>query len=154
MIDSTAQRALLSRYPTGVAVVCTRSGARDIAITVNSFASVSLDPPLILWSIGKASDRYDAFRDAQSFTVNILAAGQESIAQRYAVQSAIEPGDLVDETNSPPRIAGVIGTLECRRYAVYPGGDHDIIVGEITAIHEGRDAGALTFFKSEYGRIG
>ncbi|HAQ34398.1 MAG: flavin reductase [Maricaulis sp.] len=154
MIDSTEQRALLSRYPTGVAVVCTRTASQNLAITVNSFASVSLDPPLVLWSIGKASDRYEVFRSAQVFTVNILAAGQEAIAQRYAFQGVIDPSDLEPGTHGGPRIAGSAGALECRQFALHPGGDHDILVGEITSLHEGKGVGSLTFYNSGYGRIG
>ena len=154
MIDSTAQRALLSRYPTGVAVVCTRTGSENVAITVNSFASVSLDPPLILWSIGKASDRYEVFRTAKAFSVSILAAGQDAIAQRYAFQGALDAADIDSGAGELPRIAGASGVLECRQHAVHPGGDHDILVGEITAIHEGTDIGSLTFYNSGYGRIG
>lgn len=154
MIDTTAQRALLSRYPTGVAVVCAMTGDGPVAITVNSFASVSLDPPLVLWSIGKASDRYDVFRTARDFTINILSAGQAALAQRYAQTGRMEPSDWEAAGNGAPRLTGAAGTLECRQHAVHAGGDHDILVGEITALHEGIDAPSLTFFKSEYGNIG
>lgn len=154
MIDSTAQRALLSRYPTGVTVVCTQTGDGPVAITVNSFASVSLDPPLILWSIGRDSDRYDIFRDARHFTVNILSAEQAELAQRYAQNGSMREGDWSPAGNGAPRLDGAAGTLECRQHAVHPGGDHDILVGEVTALHSGDEAGSLTFFKSGYGRIG
>lgn len=154
MIDPIAQRALLSRYPTGVAVVCAMAEGRPVGITVNSFASVSLDPPLVLWSIGKASDRYDVFRDAKVFTINILAADQEKLAQRYALQSDLSEGEWEAAKNGAPRLKGVAGTLECRQHAVYPGGDHDILVGEITGLHEGPAGPSLSFYKSGYGRIG
>lgn len=154
MIDPIAQRALLSRYPTGVTVVCTMAGDEPVAITVNSFASVSLDPPLCLWSIGKTSDRYRIFRDAKAFTVNILAADQRELAERYALQPVMNDGDWVAAENGAPRLSGAAGALECRQYAVHPGGDHDILVGEITAIHVGPDGGSLSFYKSGYSRIG
>ncbi|MEN0652100.1 MULTISPECIES: flavin reductase family protein [Hyphobacterium] len=154
MIDTTAQRALLSRYPTGVTVVCTMTDAGPIGITVNSFASVSLDPPLVLWSIGKASDRYEAFRSAKAFTINILNADQADLAQYYAQNSMLIDGQWEIAGNGAPRISGAAGTLECCQHAVHPGGDHDILVGEVTALHQGPAAASLTFFKSGYGRIG
>jgi flavin reductase (DIM6/NTAB) family NADH-FMN oxidoreductase RutF len=154
VIDTSAQRALLSRYPTGVTVVCAMTEAGPVGITVNSFASVSLDPPLVLWSIGKASDRYQSFRSAKVFTINILTADQAELAQHYAQNSMLIDGHWTMAGNGAPRICGAAGTLECRQYAVHPGGDHDILVGEVTALHEGPAAQSLTFFQSGYGRIG
>lgn len=154
MIDTTAQRALLSRYPTGVTVVCAMTDAGPIGITVNSFASVSLDPPLVLWSIGRTSDRYEAFLSAKVFTINILTAEQAALAQHYAQNAMLVDGHWTMASNGAPRISNAAGTLECRQHAVHPGGDHDILVGEVTALHEGPAAASLTFFKSGYGRIG
>jgi flavin reductase (DIM6/NTAB) family NADH-FMN oxidoreductase RutF len=77
-------RDALGRYPTGVALVTLMAEGRALAMTVNSFASVSLDPPLILWSVDRKSGRYELFRDAPHFAVNVLAADQEGLSNACA----------------------------------------------------------------------
>ncbi len=127
-------RAALGRYPTGVTVVTARSpDGAPVGMTVNSFASVSLDPPLVLWSVGDDASCAEVFAKAPRFAVNILAADQEHLARRFALPDS----DRFDgvETRAGladiPLIGGALTVLECRLDAVYPGGDHRILLGRV-----------------------
>lgn len=153
MQTSRAFRDALGRFPTGVALVTILENGAARAMTINSFASVSLDPPLILWSLAQDSQRYEPFLRAEAFAINVLAADQQALSNACArdddlAQSGAEwsPGK-----NGAPLVEGAIARFECRRFAVHPGGDHDIIVGEVTAFDTPRDAAALMFHRSGYG---
>lgn len=152
MVDPREFRDAMSRYPTGVTLVAARHEGTGLAMTVNSFASVSLDPPLILWSVGRDTERYEAFAAAERFSVNILRDTQMDLAQRYAIDASLDPADWTGRDDDVPALKHALARLICRRYAVYPGGDHDIIVGEVVQVDCGPDTGALTFFRSHYGR--
>lgn len=148
-----AYRDALGVYPTGVALVTLMHEGRARAMTVNSFASVSLDPPLILWSIAKDSARYRTFLNAAVFAVNVLAADQGPLATACAQDDDLEtagahwtPGE-----GGAPLVGGAVAQFECMREAVHPGGDHDIIVGRVSGFHQPHAGPALVFHRSAYG---
>ena len=145
-------RDALGLYPTGVALVTVMNAGSARAMTVNSFASVSLDPPLILWSVAKDSARYDLFVNARAFAVNVLAADQEALASACAQNDDLEAGGGSWTTGSggAPLVEGAVARFECVREAVHPGGDHDIIVGRVTDFDRPRAAPALVFHRSAY----
>jgi flavin reductase (DIM6/NTAB) family NADH-FMN oxidoreductase RutF len=153
--DSSAFRAALGTFPTGVAVVTATVGAHPMGITVNSFTSVSLDPPLVLWCIDRDSDRFRTFTTAKGYTISVLGTGHESVSARLAKQGehrldgvALEPTEL-----GPPALADALAVFECLHEAVYKGGDHAILVGRVVRFHR-HDAGApLVFFKGKYGAL-
>lgn len=147
-------RDALSRYPTGVAIIACYERSRAHAITVNSFASVSLDPPLILWSIEKASERWRVFADAERFSVNVLAADQQALASYCAGSSDLAASGAVFETGPAPRLEGAVARFDCTRFAVHPGGDHEVILGRVNAMDALRDAPSLVFHRGEYGQAG
>jgi 4-hydroxyphenylacetate 3-hydroxylase, reductase component len=152
--DTRSFRQALGQYATGVAVVTARDGdGRPVGMTINSFASVSLDPPLILWSVQLDASQAEAFRAAERFAICVLGADQELDARRFAGAEADRfPTDpaLVD-AHGVPLIAGARAQFSCRRWAVYPGGDHDIIVGEVD--HFTVQAGAgLLFHQGRFAR--
>ncbi|MGK2286951.1 flavin reductase family protein [Pedomonas sp. V897] len=133
-IDPRAFRTALGRYPTGVAVVTALDAAgRPVGMTINSFASVSLEPPLVLWSVQRTTPSSEAFRKAPRFAICVLAADQEDMALRFARTDENKFRDLTVETGlgGLPLIPGALATFECRTWAVYPGGDHEILVGEV-----------------------
>ena len=132
-------RSALGQFATGVAVITTRDAAgMDIGITVNSFSSLSLDPPMILWSIGHDSKSLDVFAMHSRFAVNVLARHHEDLARHFAV-SARDQFDTVPASGLPvrrglgeiPLIGGSMCYLECRVDALLPGGDHTIVVGRV-----------------------
>lgn len=132
-------RAALGQFATGVAVITVRDqSGEDIGMTVNSFSSVSLDPPLILWSIGHTSKSLDAFAMHTRFAVNILGAGQEDVARHFAASgrdqfSGTPAGGLPLRRGlgDVPLLGGCPSYFECRLDALLPGGDHTILVGKV-----------------------
>lgn len=137
--DARGFRDALGRYVTGVALVISRNANGAVAgMTINSFASVSLDPPLVLWSMRRDSASAGIFRTARHFTVSILGAEHAEIARRCARTDDDKLGglDLVDAASGIPRLADAAVWFDCAVWAVHPGGDHDVFIGRV------RDFGA------------
>ncbi len=153
--DARALRQALGSFPTGVAVVTAGEG-KHVGITVNSFTSVSLDPPLVLWCIDRNSNRFEAFTQATAFTISILGAAHEAVSSRLATPGShhLEGIDLLPTELGPPALADALAWFACRREAVYEGGDHLILIGRV--IHFARhEAGTpLVFFRGRYGALG
>jgi flavin reductase (DIM6/NTAB) family NADH-FMN oxidoreductase RutF len=150
---STKFRDAMSRYPTGVTVVAAYYKGRAVGITANSFASVSLEPPLVLWSVARNAERAPAFLAAMSYSISFLNQDQADIAQFCAENDELPEGKWSENRYGFPIIDGANTVLDCRQFAVYPGGDHDIIVGEVVGISIADQSGALTFYKSDYGKL-
>lgn len=132
--DKRQFRNLLGQFATGVAVITgTGPDGRRIGVTVNSFSSVSLDPPLVLWSIATESANLAAFGLDTVFAVNILASDQEKVARQFARSSddKFSGLDVRPGLEGVPLIEGCVAYLECRVQAHYPGGDHVIILGAV-----------------------
>ena len=153
MSPSQSFREAMSRYPTGVTVVTAYHDGKAYGITANSFASVSLKPPLVLWSIAKSADRADIFLAAKSYAICFLGKAQADIARFCAENDRLPDGQWSENRHGFPVIDGAGAVLACRQHAVYPGGDHDIILGEVMGISVNEDAGALTFHRSRYGQL-
>jgi 3-hydroxy-9,10-secoandrosta-1,3,5(10)-triene-9,17-dione monooxygenase reductase component len=130
-------RNTLGQFATGVTAMTTLapSGER-IGITVSSFNSLSLDPPLILWSLARSASSFSCFQVRQPFAVNVLSADQEQLARQFARVGVekFEGVGLHTGLNQVPLIEGCVVYLECLTEARYPGGDHDIIVGRVRRI--------------------
>ena len=150
MIDSREFRDALGRYPTGVTIVSAFHEGRAVGMTVNSFASVSLDPPLVLWSIECETERYAMFRHAQTYAINVLAADQAGLAHACALQPDLRNCHALWTGEQAPLIDGAVAHFVCRQSAVHRGGDHDIIVGEVIDLDTPRDVPALVFYTSTY----
>jgi len=152
-LDPAAFRKALGQFPTGVAVVTAAHDGRAIGMTANSFSSVSLDPPLVLWSVAKSSPSHDAFVASDAFAVHFLGADHRDLALRFG-----RPGDKFaglahapGETGAP-LIEGLAPIFECRAWARYPGGDHTILVGEVMRMVE-RNHEPLLFHSGQLRRI-
>ncbi len=129
-------RAALANFATGLAVITTLdSQGNPFGMTVNSFNAVSLDPPLVLWSIGLRAHSLQIWRAASSFAVNILAADQEPLCRHFSsrIDDRFAGIDWAPGRDGLPLLAGTVASFECRFWARYPGGDHEIMVGEVTA---------------------
>ena len=131
----TEYRRALAQFATGVTIVTTRTArGAPTGLTVNSFNSVSLDPPLILWSLSLKAGALPAFRDCASYAINVLAADQLDIAKRFASRGV----DRFDGTpwhtglQDLPVINGSVATLIARNRNQHIEGDHVIFVGEVT----------------------
>ena len=150
--QSTGFRAALGQFATGVTVVTTRSENGDwIGLTANSFNSASLDPPMVLWSLKNDSQNFDVFADASHFAVNVLAAGQVEVSQRFSrnVEDRFAGLECSQGINGLPLIAGCAATFQCRNVHRYSGGDHAIFVGEVLEF-EVSERTALVFHRGGY----
>jgi flavin reductase (DIM6/NTAB) family NADH-FMN oxidoreductase RutF len=155
--DSRAFRQALGCFPTGIAVMTANSDeASHIGITVNSFTSVSLDPPLVLWCIDRRSGRYPAFAQAAGFTVSILAAGHKAVSTRLATagEHTLENSELVPTELGPPALKDALAVFECARESVQDAGDHAILIGRVLRFARNDGVGApLVYFQGKYGAL-
>jgi 3-hydroxy-9,10-secoandrosta-1,3,5(10)-triene-9,17-dione monooxygenase reductase component len=154
--DPREFRDALGNFVTGVTIVTTRDAAgADVGLTANSFNSVSLDPPLVLWSLALSSSSLPAFRQAPWWAVHILAAGQESLSARFA-KRGIDKFASLPLSRGPgeiPLLDGCTARFICRTAYEHEGGDHAIFVGEVhefdraghspLVYHQGRYAGVI-----------
>ena len=153
-IDQRELRDALGQYATGVTVVTTLTGDGPLGITANSFASVSLDPPLVLWAPARRSQRFPAFQKASHFAIHVLTEGQRWLADRFARTGGDFEGiDTVAGLGDSPLINGCAARLECAHAAQYEGGDHLIMVGEVLRLEQGGGA-PLVFHCGSYRGLG
>lgn len=139
-----AFRDALGQFATGVTLVTAMSDGAPLGITANSFAALSLDPPLVLWSPALSSSRYAAFAAAEHFAVHILAADQAEICRSFTKSGSF--GDLPHGLTGEgvPVIADSLARFDCVQHATHEGGDHRIIVGRVLRV-ETREAAPLVF---------
>jgi flavin reductase (DIM6/NTAB) family NADH-FMN oxidoreductase RutF len=173
--DIKGLRDALGFFPTGIAVMTAapaadaanstpaadaanpiRQEASHIGITVNSFTSVSLDPPLVLWCIDRRSRRYPHFAQAPGFTVSILASGHRAVSARLAGagEHNLDGIALIPTELGPPALADSLAIFECARESVQDAGDHAILIGRVLRFACRDGAGApLVYFRGRYGAL-
>ena len=153
--DTKAFRQALGAFPTGVAVVTATTEAEPVGITVNSFTSVSLDPPLVLWCLKNDSQRFTSFVEAGHYTISILGTEHEDVSSRLAKQGEHRLHDmgLMATELGPPALADALAVFECEAYAMHDAGDHKILIGRVLRFAR-RDAGApLVYHRGRYGAL-
>ena len=146
-------RGALGRFATGVTIVTALNPeGKPIGVTISSFNSVSLDPPLILWSLSKNSPKLEAFRQASHYTINILAADQRVLSNRFASRAEDRFADVpvLEGLGGVPRIDGCCAWFECTHESQYPGGDHLIFIGHVERFAQGDATSPLVFFDGAY----
>jgi flavin reductase (DIM6/NTAB) family NADH-FMN oxidoreductase RutF len=149
--DSASFRAALGAFVTGVTVITTDSPDGPIGIVANSFASVSLDPPLVLWSPAKSSRRFEYFADARRFAIHVMAADQQDIcAAVLESKTAVRSVPTHLSHCGMPIIEGALATFECNLEATHDAGDHVIVVGRVTKAHYA-EGEPLVFLGGKYG---
>jgi len=156
-MDSIELRNALGRFATGVCVITAApEGFEPFGMTVNSFSSLSLDPPLVLWSIQKNSDCMAAFDAADGYCVNVLSADQQALSNRFAKKDAHGIGDAPHRTGASglPVLAGCLASFECKMSARHDGGDHIILVGQVEQLSVGDASQPLVFFEGKYRELG
>jgi flavin reductase (NADH) len=147
-------REALSRWASGVTVVAVRHGEGVKALTASAFASLSLDPPLVLVCLSLDSRTLPILKEAGRFTVSILAEGQEEVSAHFAGSTSPRL-----ERNPPfapegdPVVEGSLAALACRVWAIYPGGDHEIVVGEVERVHLGGEGRPLLYWRRAYRHL-
>jgi flavin reductase (DIM6/NTAB) family NADH-FMN oxidoreductase RutF len=140
-------RDVLAEFATGVTIITTRNRERKyVGFTANSFNSVSLKPPLVVWSLSQAANNHIAFEQCERYAISVLSAGQVELARRFSRPHAdrFEGVPYTLGWADAPRIEGALAWLECRHFAWQPAGDHTLFVGEV--VHCTRAGGAPLVF--------
>lgn len=153
--DDRRFRDVFGSFATGVTIVTAIDGSEPVGMAANSFTSVSLDPPLVLFCVAQSSSTWPRIQAAGRFAINVLGEHHEELSRVFATRD-------VDRFGSTPWHCGVSGSpvldeaiayIDCEFEAQYPGGDHMIVVGRVVDLDMREDARPLLFFKGVYGRI-
>jgi len=154
-IDPRYFRDVLGSFATGVIVVTTvDETGKPVGLTVNSFNSVSLHPPLILWSLALKAPSLRAFRASDCFVVNILSSDQQPLSRIFSTpaENKFEAVDFELGLGGVPILKDTVAHMVCRTYARYPGGDHEIYVGEVLEIEDRKHA-PLVFHRGAFHQL-
>jgi flavin reductase (DIM6/NTAB) family NADH-FMN oxidoreductase RutF len=157
-MDVRKFRNALGKFPTGVVVATARTPANElIGMTMSSFNSVSLDPPLILFSIQRKALSFDAWQSISYFAVNVLNEDHEQVSNQFARSSGNkwEGLTVLMGTNGAPMLPNASVVFECESHARYDGGDHEIFVGRVGTVHEHAftHRRPLLFFEGRYRQL-
>jgi flavin reductase (DIM6/NTAB) family NADH-FMN oxidoreductase RutF len=151
--DSSQFRRALSQFATGVTVITTRLADGSYrGLTASSFNSVSLDPPLVLWSLGSAANSLPVFSGNSHYVINVLAAGQQELADRFSRRTDNPFDDIAFSLSrtGQPILDGAAAWFECHNRSRYPEGDHVIFVGEVEDC-SAQPQPALLFHRGQFG---
>ena len=154
--DPHVFRNCLSRFATGITgVTCVDKEGVPHGMTVNSFNSVSLDPPLILFSLARDARSIGVFENADSYAVNVLAQDQMEVSQKFSIAGEEKWRDTQWSTgeHGAPILAGTMATFECRPYSTADGGDHIIFIGRVEQCTQIEDANPLLYFSGQYAKL-
>jgi flavin reductase (DIM6/NTAB) family NADH-FMN oxidoreductase RutF len=153
--DARAFRHALGHFPTGVCVVASRVDGALVGMTVNSFNSLSLDPPLVLFSVDPRSASLALWRRAEGYAVNVLAENQKYVSDRFAKSGGKkwEGTTYAEGLFGAPVLPGVAATLECAARATYPGGDHVLFIAEVKRFRTAAGRRPLVFSNGRYAKL-
>jgi len=156
-LNSREFRDALGHFATGVAVISAfKADGETLGVTVNSFASVSLDPPLILWSLDKGSDRFAPLMQVDRFAVNILGQGEQEMSRRLSRkgQSALHPDEFSKSTHGVPVLRHAAAIFECVVHEKIEAGDHVIFIGRVLACSHNSHETPLLYYRGAYRVLG
>lgn len=151
--DAKDFRRALGQFPTGVTVITTLDESGEpVGVTASSFNTVSIDPPLILWSIDKGANSLSAFENAKHFAVNVLGRDQVSTSNNFASrgEDKFANADYRNSAEGIPLLNDYAAQFECKTWAVYEGGDHLILVGEVLDYRNNDEIEPLVFARGSY----
>lgn len=162
--DQRQFRDALAQLPTGVTIICTRvtqaaaeggQNPRYVGFTANSFNSVSLDPPLVLWTIAARSASLGAFEAAERYAVNVLSSEQADLARRFSRPHTDRFAGVAHRLgwSDAPLIDGCVAWIECRHHGRHAAGDHVVFVGEVVTVERAR-GDALLFHQGQFTGTG
>lgn len=152
--DVASLRKAMGRFATGVTVVTTRAPSGKLeGLTVNSFSTVSLDPPLVLWNLARRAGSFSAFVDATHFAVNVLGSDQLHLCRHFSTRRADKLAGISHRLGigGCPLLDATIAQFECRREAHFDGGDHVIFIGRVLRASHA-DGDPLIFAGGSYHR--
>lgn len=154
--DSRALRDTFGMFGTGVCVITAQApGVAPFGLTVNSFAAVSLEPPLLLWSLQKNSEMLPAFEQTDRWAVNVLGADQQADSNRYAKKGdhSLEEGSYRIGASGAPVMNECIAQFECVDWQRVDGGDHIIFIGQVEQVARNAEGQPLLFFSGKYREV-
>ena len=157
MVTPDLFKQVMSNWASGVTIVTTNAGREPYGLTVSSFASVSLDPLLVLVCLDNRLSGLQYFNDSKPFGISILSESQQHISSLFAKKGTDRPADLYyTGKTGVPLLKGSLAVLECETVATYPGGDHTIYLGQVHSMEvldANRDARPLLYFRGGYQRM-
>jgi len=154
--ERRALRNALGAFATGVTIITARSRAGEVfGMTVNSFASLSLDPPLVLWNLQRDSDNYEEFLHLKHFAVNILGSSSRELSDMCARKGdhRLPEGSYQLDEHGHVRLKDVLAVFDCQMHQRHDGGDHLIIVGKVEHFEQHSMADPLLFFGGRYRQV-
>lgn len=153
--NTRALRDAFGCFGTGVTVITAQTPTGPLAMTANSFSSISLDPALVLWSPAQSSKRHDAFVNAPQFCIHILSQHQLDLAQHFATNGTdFESIEWESGPAGAPTLSGCLAEFHCNTHAVHPAGDHSLVLGRVTHVrNHNRTENGLLFDKGRFGRF-
>lgn len=155
-IDPADFRQVLGHFPTGVTVVTAAGAERPIGVAIGSFASISLDPPLVGFFLGTSSGSWGPMQEAGHFCVNVLCQDQLELCGVMAsrAEDKFDGVDWEPAGTGAPILPDVHGVIDCLIDQVIELGDHNLIVGRVQSLEVRRDAPPMVFYKGQYGTFG
>ncbi len=164
VVDEARFRQVMGHFATGVTVVTgggagsgDDNGGGPVGLSVNSFTSVSIDPPLVAFCVGRTSTTWPRIRATGRFTVNILSADQEEVSRRFAsTTSGSDRFEGIGWHPSPagsPVVEGALGWIDATVEAEHVAGDHVLVIGRVTGMEVAREGAPLVFYRGGYGRF-
>ncbi|KKB63416.1 hypothetical protein WM40_11795 [Robbsia andropogonis] len=154
--DADTFRRVLGHFATGVTVITTRDvDGRPVGMTANSFNSVSLDPPLVLWSLARRATSHAVFASARYWAVHVLSEEQEALSRRFATRDIDRFAglDMLGGYGGTPLLVGCAARFECETASLHEGGDHTILIGKVLAVEQHAPAAPLVFHGGRYRRL-
>jgi len=153
-LDQARFREVLGHFATGVTIVTAREGDEPVGFSCQSFAALSLDPPMVILAPSKSSTSWPRIAAAGAFCVNILGEHQEAVCRAFAVSGGdkFDGIDWLPGVTGSPVITGSLATVECRLGEIFEGGDHELVTGHVVAMEIGEGA-PLVFYRSGFGRF-
>jgi flavin reductase (DIM6/NTAB) family NADH-FMN oxidoreductase RutF len=152
--DSKKQRQIMGQFATGVTVASTIVNGQSWGMTANAVTSLSLEPPLVLLAVDRDSKSQEMFQSGGCFALNILAADQQDLSNRFAFSGPKDFDDLETKTaeTGSPILTNALAWVDCRVVDILPGGDHDIFIGEILA-GDLKEGSPLLFYAGRYAEL-
>lgn len=154
MTDPMALRRTLGQFPTGVCIMTARSGDELLGMTMSSFNSLSLDPPLVLFSIDRKARGLPAWEAAETYAIHVLAEDQQALSNRFARPGAKWEGmDYTEGHGGAPVLHGAAAVFECDAHARHDGGDHVLFVGRVRRFAAHPERQPLVFAQGRYATL-
>lgn len=158
LFDSRAFRHALGHFPTGVAIVTTRTPeGRPVGLTINSFSSLSLEPPLIMWSLANQSPSLNVFENCNYFAINVISQAQVDAALGFANPKIEDKFALVshmDGEEGVPLLDNCVATFVCKNYRQHEGGDHTLFIGRVVRHSTITEHEPAVFHRGQFTRLG